>query len=167
MDFNGKLPPLDSLPGVMYHRARWAREMILSHPELVEVDEDEFLAWVYSEEDETWYSIAGNYSSQSPMEKMEKRRFSERKRLDSENRLSEKYLELEQELKRWNVIRKRILERDSNTCQLCLRKGVSKLHIHHILKRREGGSDYDDNLLTVCPPCHRSADTNLYNPEWL
>jgi HNH endonuclease len=48
-----------------------------------------------------------------------------------------------------------VLTRDSYMCQHC--KGKSKdqrLEVHHIVFRRENGSDEETNLLTLCKTCH-------------
>lgn len=56
----------------------------------------------------------------------------------------------------WTYIRRRILERDNNTCQHC--GAVDRLEVHHIIKRADGGSNDDDNLVTLCVPCHRRVE---------
>lgn len=48
-----------------------------------------------------------------------------------------------------------ILDRNNYTCQHC--KGESKdsrLHVHHIIFRSQGGSDDPENLITLCKTCH-------------
>ena len=48
-----------------------------------------------------------------------------------------------------------VLTRDKYTCQHC--KGKSKDHrleVHHIIFRRNNGSDEADNLITLCKTCH-------------
>jgi len=48
-----------------------------------------------------------------------------------------------------------VLTRDGYTCQHC--KGKSKdtrLEVHHLIFRSEGGSDEEANLLTLCKTCH-------------
>ncbi len=48
-----------------------------------------------------------------------------------------------------------VLTRDGYICQHC--KGKSKdtrLEVHHIIFRSEGGSDEEANLLTLCKTCH-------------
>jgi HNH endonuclease len=50
-------------------------------------------------------------------------------------------------------IRKRVLERDEHKCCKCGRPDA--LHIHHLLAVMDGGTDDDDNLKTLCKPCHR------------
>lgn len=48
-----------------------------------------------------------------------------------------------------------ILTRDSYTCQNCKGKTKDeKLEVHHIIFRRNGGSDEHDNLITLCKTCH-------------
>lgn len=54
----------------------------------------------------------------------------------------------------WNV-REYVLFRDSHTCQHC--KGKSKdpiLNVHHIIQRKDGGSNAPSNLVTLCETCH-------------
>ncbi len=48
-----------------------------------------------------------------------------------------------------------VLNRDSYTCQYCKGKTKdSKLEVHHIVFRRNGGSDEAENLITLCKTCH-------------
>jgi len=50
-----------------------------------------------------------------------------------------------------------ILDRDNYTCQYCKGKHKdSKLEIHHIVYRSQGGSDETDNLITLCHTCHKA-----------
>ena len=36
----------------------------------------------------------------------------------------------------------------------------SRLEVHHVVKRAQGGSDFDlDRLVALCPPCHARTDT--------
>lgn len=51
------------------------------------------------------------------------------------------------------AIRDRIHARDNFACQKCGR--MTNLNIHHILAVQDGGKDDDDNLITLCFPCHR------------
>lgn len=157
---------LNTLPPIMKQRAVWARNEILNHPELVEVDYDELLAWIYSGEDNLWYSIDGNYSQKSPSEKMLKRE-EYRKKMDETAEEWKKEWDIKYyEQQHWSKIRLSVLKRDKYTCQLCNSVGNSKLHIHHIQKRRKDGPDFEDNLITVCPSCHANADRSLYDPKW-
>jgi hypothetical protein len=42
-------------------------------------------------------------------------------------------------------------------CQACGRGGA--LEVHHVVKRAQGGSDFDlDRLVALCPPCHAQTD---------
>ena len=63
----------------------------------------------------------------------------------------------------WNT-REYILYRDNHTCQHC--KGKSNdviLEVHHIIPRKEGGSDRPDNLLTLCKTCHENHHKGKIN----
>lgn len=49
----------------------------------------------------------------------------------------------------------RVLYRDSYECQICKGKHKdSKLEVHHIIYRSQGGSDEAENLITLCHTCH-------------
>ena len=43
--------------------------------------------------------------------------------------------------------------RDNYTCQICKAKNT-KLEVHHIIFRTNGGTDDEDNLVTLCSDCH-------------
>ena len=66
--------------------------------------------------------------------------------------------------KNWSSIRRAILKRDSNTCQMC---GVSKprLHIHHKRPFRlwdnASAANHESNLITLCAKCHRIAESQI------
>ena len=58
----------------------------------------------------------------------------------------------------WRAIRQRILRRARWRCQACLRAG--RLDVHHVIKRAQGGSDFDEDfLVALCRPCHNRTDT--------
>ena len=49
-----------------------------------------------------------------------------------------------------------VLNRDNYTCQYCKGKHKdSKLEVHHIVFRSQGGSDEESNLITLCHTCHK------------
>ncbi|MCK5017253.1 MAG: HNH endonuclease, partial [Candidatus Peribacteraceae bacterium] len=53
----------------------------------------------------------------------------------------------------YDNLRAFVLYRDNYTCQICNKKdGV--MNIHHIIQRKDGGSDRPDNLVTVHKSCH-------------
>ena len=55
-----------------------------------------------------------------------------------------------------------VLDRDKHTYQHC--KGKEKdnrLHAHHIVFRRNGGSDEADNLIILCKTCHDALHNGL------
>lgn len=54
-----------------------------------------------------------------------------------------------------------VLNRDDYTCQYCKGKTKdSKLEVHHIIFRRNGGSDEESNLITLCKTCHDKLHKN-------
>ena len=49
-----------------------------------------------------------------------------------------------------------VLNRDNYTCQYCKGKRKdSRLEVHHIIYRRNCGSDDENNLITLCRTCHK------------
>jgi len=52
----------------------------------------------------------------------------------------------------WNT-RYYVFTRDNYTCQICKKKG-GILQTHHIIQKRDGGTDNADNLVTVHAKCH-------------
>lgn len=57
-----------------------------------------------------------------------------------------------------------VLNRDNYTCQYCKGKHKdSKLEIHHIIFRSQGGSDEESNLITLCHTCHRDLHNGKIN----
>ena len=49
-----------------------------------------------------------------------------------------------------------VLNRDNYTCKFCKGKHKdSKLEVHHIVFRSQGGSDEESNLITLCHTCHK------------
>lgn len=149
----------------MQERALKARKIFIENPEKSQIDDD-LLTWCFDEEDCLWYSILGNYSQYSPEEKRLKQQKYEQEvyELDEKikNELEKKYESILYESK----IRQAVLQRDNYVCQFCGKKGDSSLHIHHILKKNNGGTNHLDNLITTCPSCHKQADTKNYNPDW-
>lgn len=51
-----------------------------------------------------------------------------------------------------------VLCRDKHTCQGCRRK-TGQMHVHHVIWKRDGGSDSPENLVTLCPLCHDKVHT--------
>lgn len=50
--------------------------------------------------------------------------------------------------------REAVLNRDSYTCQICGAKNT-RLEVHHIVYRSHGGTDDENNLITLCESCHK------------
>ena len=49
-----------------------------------------------------------------------------------------------------------ILHRDNYTCQCCGKKNC-RLEVHHIKFRSDGGTDDEENLITLCEDCHKGV----------
>ena len=149
------------LPNTFANRAVWALWALKSFPDKAEVDHDG-LVWCQNDDDGLWYSIAGNYSGYSPAEKIV---LHGRREIDKQREIDTAQSFYERVLYQSNI-RQMVLDRDEYTCQICGCVKETGLHVHHIMKRKEGGTDHLDNLLTVCPSCHAQADRKLYNPDW-
>jgi len=52
----------------------------------------------------------------------------------------------------YEIIRKRVLERDGWRCQGC--GSMENLHVHHKKRRSQLGGDVMHNLITLCADCH-------------
>jgi len=64
----------------------------------------------------------------------------------------------------WDTIRKRVLRRDGDRCQVCGTTDPARpLHVHHIQPFRSFTSSETanqlQNLITLCPTCHQLAET--------
>lgn len=60
-----------------------------------------------------------------------------------------------------------VLNRDSYTCQCCKGKHKdSKLEVHHIIFRSQGGSDDESNLITLCHTCHQNLHRGIIKPKF-
>lgn len=61
----------------------------------------------------------------------------------------------------------RVLNRDNYICQCCKGKHKdSKLEVHHIVFRSQGGSDEESNLITLCHTCHKNLHSGKINPNF-
>ena len=52
--------------------------------------------------------------------------------------------------------RSAILHRDNYTCQCCGKKNC-RLEVHHIRFKSDGGTDDEENLITLCEDCHKGV----------
>ncbi len=60
-------------------------------------------------------------------------------------------------LEEWAAIHGLVFRRARWRCQACGRGGA--LQGHHVVKRAQGGSDFDlDRLVALCPTCHAQTD---------
>lgn len=53
------------------------------------------------------------------------------------------------------AVRRAVYARDGYRCALC--DDTRRLQIHHVVKRSLGGSDFPENLITLCWRCHAVA----------
>lgn len=76
----------------------------------------------------------------------------------------------------WATISKAVLLRDNYTCRICEKSNftsvgtafdVSQIHlnvqVHHIIPRKDGGSDSFRNLITLCESCHHKTFKGGYS----
>ena len=69
----------------------------------------------------------------------------------------------------YNNVRHYVLQRDRYKCQNpgCKNKDTQpKLEIHHIIFRRNGGSNRVKNLITLCTKCHTNENHNGFLLGW-
>lgn len=60
-----------------------------------------------------------------------------------------------------------VLNRDGYKCQCCKGKRKdSKLEVHHIVFRSQGGGDVSDNLITLCHTCHKALHDGKISPNF-
>lgn len=60
----------------------------------------------------------------------------------------------------------KILKKANIPCQNCGYNRVA-CDIHHIIERKNGGTDDNDNLIVLCPNCHREAHNGLIDKKFL
>jgi 5-methylcytosine-specific restriction endonuclease McrA len=52
----------------------------------------------------------------------------------------------------YDRLRQQVLRRDGWRCQFC--GAMSNLEVHHKQFRSHSGSDWEENLMTLCRACH-------------
>lgn len=76
----------------------------------------------------------------------------------------------------WKTISASVMTRDGYACRVCGKSslepvnsstGYHKVHfgleVHHIIPRKDGGSDSFKNLITLCEDCHHRTFSNGYS----
>ncbi len=63
----------------------------------------------------------------------------------------------------WTKLRKKILDRDNHTCQHCgMHEDTIPFHVHHLIPIRNFDdimvANRSDNLVTLCPECHKQGE---------
>lgn len=62
----------------------------------------------------------------------------------------------------WKAIRAAVIQRDGGRCIECGDALTSpEAHVHHLIPRAYGGTDTEDNLVTLCRACHAGRHLNL------
>jgi len=64
----------------------------------------------------------------------------------------------------WRLLRERVLQRDGYCCQRC-GQSEGKMHVDHIIPKRLNGSDYMENLQTLCQFCNLSKGGRFFGEE--
>ena len=66
-----------------------------------------------------------------------------------------------------NETRKMVYRRDGFQCAMC--SDTRGLQIHHVIHRSLGGSDFPDNLVTLCWKCHAVAHGQRFDdyPDYI
>jgi 5-methylcytosine-specific restriction endonuclease McrA len=59
----------------------------------------------------------------------------------------------------WRKTRERILRRDGYICQYCAQEADT---VDHVIPRRVGGLDSDDNLVAACKRCNYSKGGRFF-----
>ena len=63
-------------------------------------------------------------------------------------------------LEQYQDIRAQVLARARWVCQACGLR--ARLEVHHVIKRAQGGSDFDlDRLIALCRNCHAQTDASF------
>jgi 5-methylcytosine-specific restriction endonuclease McrA len=63
-------------------------------------------------------------------------------------------------IEQWREIRAQVLARAHWACQACSIR--TRLDVHHVTKRAQGGSDFDlDRLIALCRDCHAKTDASF------
>jgi len=71
----------------------------------------------------------------------------------------------------WQAIRVLVLQRDNYQCVECGKKDEygerrNLLDVHHVIPKIEGGTNDLENLMTLCPECHKPKTRRLLQRIW-
>ncbi|MFZ1934405.1 MAG: HNH endonuclease signature motif containing protein [Thermoguttaceae bacterium] len=55
----------------------------------------------------------------------------------------------------------RMMVKCARRCCICRRFRPTKLQVHHIVERNEGGTDDEDNLIVICLSCHTDVHSKV------
>ena len=55
-------------------------------------------------------------------------------------------------------VKRIVWERDGKQCTLCQKYVPVSCACAHVVRRSQGGMGVEENIVTLCPECHREAD---------
>jgi 5-methylcytosine-specific restriction endonuclease McrA len=56
---------------------------------------------------------------------------------------------------KYKKLKKQLILERGGVCQICMLDKDYLLDVHHIVPKKRGGGDNLDNLMLLCPNCHR------------
>ena len=87
---------------------------------------------------------------------------------DSKQEKFENIIENKKRIPMDPVWKQNIRRMKGNICELCGRENCdwldseNRLQIHHLIAVRDGGNDEMDNLMLLCPMCHKIMERKVY-----
>ena len=63
-------------------------------------------------------------------------------------------------------VKKTVYERDNHKCIICGRWVDESCACCHFIGRAQGGLGIEQNILTLCPTCHRQYDNGLHRHDY-
>ena len=63
----------------------------------------------------------------------------------------------------YRELHRQVLGRDGWRCQAC--GSMQQLQVHHLTLRSHSGSDVEQNLITLCAPCHEQAASKAWRND--
>lgn len=54
-----------------------------------------------------------------------------------------------------------LIQKRGSKCELCSYAVEQVLNVHHIVERKDGGTNEESNLIVLCPNCHAEVHNGL------